>query len=262
MRKIGFTNNSSGLKEILPKSFKIENRFQQRRMFLTMLNYTLSDAALFSKQELQQCHNDLLTIFKHKIMSFFPAHKLRPMKKNQTFKSISIEQSKLYIQFLKQLQDPRARYFTRYNLFDMNYRYTEKIQTPIAELIGLIFDGKNIDMMMDLDTLFKQFVYGRIKEKQKRHTVTLKDDAIFINNDGLITRVDARWKRIQPDKLELRSQHINDGFKHLHQDGIDHCYLIYPKYDHFERHILLRDGSKKELKIIPYSFTFCNKISA
>ena len=89
--------------------------------------------------------------------------------------------------------------------FESNYKVLLGYTHPVADLIQLIFNGKKVEMMLNLNEMFTQTVYRRIKQE------------------------------------------------------IDQCYLIYPKTDTFKRHIMVKGESSEQLKMIPYSFTFCNR---
>jgi hypothetical protein len=125
-------------------------------------------------------------------------------------------------------------------------------------LIQLIFNGKEVEMMLDLNEIFTRTVFNRIK-KEENKVVTLNAPYIHISQHGITTRLCPRWKHINPKKLQQNYREIHDGFSQLKNEKIDQCYLVYPKTDDFMRHITLKDECEQELKMIPYSFTFINK---
>lgn len=256
MRKIGFTRLNNDVKEVLPKSYLIESRAQRRRMFLTMLNAKLSKKARFDVGNTAQFRHDLLEIFTQKIFSFFPIYRLRPQTQQRIVK-IFREESLLFTQFFKQHRHPKARYFTRDNRFDPHFRVGGRSIHPAAELIAMIFNGKEIELMLGLDGLFAELVYQRMKDKNQNSTVTLDAPYIHVDADGSRTRIYPRWKRIKPDALARHATQIDEGFDQLRE--VDQCYLVYPKHDDFRRHIVLKNSREEKIKMIPYSFTFCNR---
>jgi hypothetical protein len=257
MRKIGFVSLNDGVKEILPKSFRIKSHEERRRMFLTMLNAKLSQIARFDVADRALFHHNLLEIFTQKIFSFFPIYRLRPHVQ-QPVVGILREESLLFSAFFKQHSHPKARYFTRNNRFDPHYAAKNVRSThPAAELIAMIFNGKEIELMLGLDELFAELVYLRMKDNNPNANVTLDAPYIHVNANGNRTRIYPRWKRIKPNDLARHARQIDEGFDQL--SDVDQCYLVYPKQDDFKRHIVLKNRQKEQIKIIPYSFTFCNR---
>lgn len=256
MRKIGFTKLNDDVKEVLPKSYQIESRAERRQMFLTMLNAKLSKKARFDVRDTVQFHHNLLEIFAQKVFSFFPMYRLRPQAQQRIVRILK-EESLLFTQFFKQHRHPKARYFTRGNRFDPHFRAKQHYDHPAAELITMIFNGKEVELMLDLDVLFTEVVYNRMKDNDQNSTVTLDVPYIHVDANGRKTRIYPRWKRIRPDDLTRHAMQIDEGFDHLKK--VDQCYLVYPKTDGFRRHIVLKNAQKEQIKMIPYSFTFCNK---
>jgi hypothetical protein len=257
MRKIGFVSLNDGVKEVLPKSFRIKSRAERRRMCLTMLNAKLSKKASFDVADTALFHHNLLEIFTQKIFSFFPIYRLRPHSQQRVVKVLR-EESLLFTQFFKQHSHPKARYFTRHDRFDPYYAAVSVSSAhPAAELIAMIFNGKEIELMLGLDELFAELVYLRMKDNNPDADVTLDAPYIHVNANGNRTRIYPRWKRIKPNDLARHATQIDEGFDQLRE--VDQCYLVYPKQDDFKRHIVLKNREKEQIKMIPYSFTFCNR---
>ena len=78
MRKIGFAKYKNQTKEILPKTYKVNEKIAQRKMFCTMINQYLCKEAQFSLKNMKTFKHTLLSIFEVKIESFFQIYKLRP----------------------------------------------------------------------------------------------------------------------------------------------------------------------------------------
>ena len=256
MRKIGFAQFKDSTKEILPKTYKVNEITCQRRMFCTMINQYLSSTSQFNLKNSHIYKNDLLNIFEDKIMSFFQFYKFKP-ERAQKIVHIYKEDSLLINQYFKQSQNHKMRFMTQHVYFSPKFRILFGYSHPVIDLIQLIFNGKEVEMMLDLNEIFRRTVFNRIK-KEENKTVTLDSPYIHITQDGFRTRLHPRWKNVNPEKLEQRAHDIDDGFTQLNTEEIDQCYLVYPKSDNFKRHITLK-GESQELKMIPYSFTFTNK---
>lgn len=257
MRKIGFSKYKESTKEVLPKSYKINEITCQRKMFCTMINQYLSTHSQFNLKNSYIFEHNLLHIFEDKIMSFFQFYKFRP-EKPQRVVEIYIKDSLLFNQYFKQSKHPKMRYLTKSIYFSPSFKVLGDYEHPCVDLIKLIFNGKEIEMMLDLNEIFRQTVYNRIK-REKDKKVTLDAPYIHISQHGVKTRLYPRWKHVNPQKLQERSNDINEGFSQLQNEEIDQCYLVYPKTDGFTHHITLKSEQEQELKMIPYSFTFSNR---
>ncbi|MEA1891658.1 MAG: hypothetical protein U9N33_03000 [Campylobacterota bacterium] len=256
MRKIGFAKFKETTKEILPKTYKVNEIRCQRRMFCTMINQYLSTKSKFNLRNPHLFKKDLLGIFEDKILSFFPYYRFKPEKVQKVFK-IYIEESLLFNQYFKQSKNAKMRYMTSSIYFNPEFRMLFGYSHPATDLIGLIFNGKDIEMMLDLDEVFTRTIYNRIK-KEKNKKVSLDFPYIHITQDGVKTRLHPRWKHVYPNNLQTRDSDIGDGFVQLKNEEINQCYLVYPKTDGFKKHITVV-GESSQLKMVPYSFTFCNR---
>ena len=257
MRKIGFAKYKDSTKEVLPKTYKVNEITCQRKMFCTMINQYLSTSAQFTLTNKHIFKNDLLNIFEDKIMSFFQFYKFRP-EKIQPVVFIYKEDSLLFNQYFKQSKNKKMRYMTKSIYFNHEYRMLLGYSHPVVDLIQLIFNGKEVEMMLDLNEIFTRTVFNRIK-KEKDKLVTLDKEYIHIKQDGVVTRLHPRWKHIDSKNLRQRDSDVKEGFKQLKSEEINQCYLVYPKTDSFMRHITIKGEKAQELKMIPYSFTFTNR---
>lgn len=256
MRKIGFIRFKNTTKEVLPKTYKVNEISCRRRMFCTMINQYLSNKSQLYLKNSYMFEHKLLHIFEDKILSFFQFYRFKP-EKTQKIVKIYTHDSLLINQYFKQSKNYKMKYLSKVVHFNQKFKFLYGYAHPSIELIGLIFNGKEIKMMLDLNEIFTKTIFNRIK-KEENKTVTLDMPYIHISQNGVTTRLHPRWKHINPKNLEDRSSDINDGFTQLKDEDIDQCYLVYPKTDGFKRHIILK-GESQELKMIPYSFTFANK---
>ncbi len=257
MRKIGFAKYKTTIKEVLPKTYKVNEITCQRRMFCTMINQYLSAQSKIDINNIHIYQNSLLHIFEDKIMSFFQFHKFKP-ESIQRVRKIYLHESMLINQYFKQSKNFKMRYMSKSVSFNQDFKLLYGYSHPAIDLIQLIFNGKEIEMMLDLNEVFARTVYSRVK-KEINKKITLDMPYIHINQHGVTTRLHPQWKHIDPQELSNRKKDIQQGFENLNEEKIDQCYLVYPKTDKFKRHITLKDESSKQIKMIPYSFTFINR---
>lgn len=257
MRKIGFVQTAHGEKEMLPRTYGIETLAARRKMCLTMINDSLRPEERFSLQNDTQFSGSLHAIFKAKIFSFFQMHGLRP-ERAQRVTRIYAKESLLFNHYFKTEQDPKACFFARATPAQTPGVPSASYIHPAASLIRLIFDGAAIGLSLELDSLFAQTVYRRIK-RDKETTVSLDLPYIHIDSHGVRTRLYPRWKRLDPTNAYTRQRTLREGRNHLRESGVHECYFIYPKTEKFRRHIEVRTEAAGRVKVVPYSFTFCVK---
>lgn len=257
MRKIGFMPYKNTQKEILPKSYKVDERDKQRKMFIAMLNEYLPEKARFTTSDNVHYKQTLLEIFNEKIFSFFQCYHLRP-ERPQRIVRVYTHESQFFGQFFNYSRHPKARWFARSIPHREGFRLLLGYSHPAAQLMQLIFDGKEIKMTLDLDSLFARTVYRRIKREPSKR-ITLDMPYIHIDQHGVKTRIHPRWKQVDPKQLQRRKEDIDSGLQQLCEEDIDQFYLIYPKTEVFQRHIQVKNEQTDQLKMIPYSFTFSLK---
>jgi len=257
MRKIGFAKYKQEIKEILPKTYKINEITCQRKMFCTMINQYLSTDSKFNLKNEHTFEESLLNIFEDKIMSFFQFYRFKP-EQSQKITKIYTSESLLFNQYFKQSKNKKMRFMSKSVYFNHEFRILFGYSHPVIDLIQLIFNGKEIEMMLDLNEVFTRTVYNRIK-KEKDKTVTLDTQYIHITQAGIKTRLHPRGKHLNIANIKQGDRNIDDEFRQLKNNDIDQYYLVYPKTDNFKRHLSLKDESLNQLKMIPYSFTFVNR---
>ena len=257
MRTIGFVDTRAGEKEILPRTYGIETIEARRKMFFALVNDTLSAAARIPLERPECFRFPLHAIFKEKIFSFFQLYRLRPERAQRIVRIYGAE-SLLFHRFFKQERDAKSRYLTRNIPFALEFAVAERYDHPAAELIAMIFDGRDVGLTLDLNSLFARTVYRRIK-REPGMTVTLDMPYIHIDSRGTRTRLYPRWKRLDPGSEHARSEALKEGARQLRDAKVDQCYLLYPKTEKFRRHIEVKTALPGRVKAVPYSFTFCNR---
>ncbi len=164
MRKIGFAKYKNKTKEILPKTYKVNEITCQRRMFCTMINQYLSVQSQLNLNNNYIFKNSLLYIFEDKIMSFFQFYKFRPEKAQKIVK-IYKKDSLLFQQYFKQSKNIKMRYMSKDSLLNSDFKMLLGYAHPVIDLIQLIFNGKELEMMLDLNEIFTRTIYNRIKQE-------------------------------------------------------------------------------------------------
>ncbi|MBL1244538.1 MAG: hypothetical protein COA39_009155 [Sulfurimonas sp.] len=164
MRKLGFEKYKQTTKEVLPKTYMVNEITCQRKMFCTMINQYLSTQSQFDLKNEQLFAHSLLGIFEEKILSFFPFYKFEPQK-SQKIVSIYKEDSLLFNQYFKQSKHPKMRYLAKSIHFNPEFKMLLGYSHPCIDLIQLIFNGKEIEMMLDLNSIFIKAVSSRINKK-------------------------------------------------------------------------------------------------
>lgn len=256
MRKIGFIRANGKIKEILPHSYHIHSLSNRRKMFLSMLNAVLPTQAHFKFLHCVKVKEDIFTLLQEKVMSFLPMHRLRP-EIGHPVVTILIHDSGIINRFLALSETPKGRFLSQNGwaqvpVSSIGYNH------PAAVIASLMIQENQIGMLMDLDQLFTETVFTRIKPL-KGSVVSRDEQFIHICENGRVTRLHPRWKRVHPGMLSHRKNHIERAFDEMSNDPIDAYYLVYPKMDDFTRHIVVQNRDESALKIIPYSFTFCTK---
>lgn len=256
MRKIGFIQYKGRIKEILPHSYHIHSLSNRRKMFLSMLNTLLPAETRFRFSRCAKIRDDIYTILQDQVMAFLPFHRLRP-EVRRPITTILIRESSAINRFLALSGTPRAQLLSASGYAEF-LENTTGITHPAALIASLMVQENRLEMLMDLDELFAQTIFSRIKP-QEGSTVSRDKNVIHIYDNGQVTRLLPRWKRVQPAMLSKQKVHIDLAFEEMALDPIDSYYLVYPKMDDFTRHIIVRNHDVGTVKIIPYSFTFCTK---
>lgn len=256
MRKIGFVRQEGRIKEILPHSYHIHSLSNRRKMFLSMLNAILPIQAQFQVSRCTKIKDDVYTLLQEKVMSFLPMHRLRA-ETSRPITTVLIRESAIINRFLALDGTPKGLFLSQNGLNHLIGSH-DGFEHPSAAIASLMVQNHHIGMMLDLDELFTQTVYSRIKP-QEGSIISRDEQFIHICENGRVTRLHPRWKRVDPKKLANRRLHIDRAFDEMSHDPIDAYYLVYPKMDDFTRHIVVQNNDENSLKIIPYSFTFCTK---
>jgi hypothetical protein len=236
--------------EYLPHNEQMKSLDQRRALFFNMYNFYMEKDLRFTKDEYLGKSN-ILTVFKKKIEEL-----LKPCyftQRSRAFK-IDIASTKIIHAYQKGsaitvLQNPKLK---------------------VAKLINLIYRQGSYSLLLDIDDMFLNLVYERIKKVNRESKVVLGDKEIIIydkNPDASPTLVIPFYKSIQKSNMREDStvnKNINLAMKHLKEEKILQIFLVFPKSIGFSKHIDLKfhndiklKDDQYRVKMIPYSFSFC-----
>ena len=253
MRSIGFIVKNGEVKEVLPKSYKMMSKNKRRKMFFAMLNMKLSTKSKIALGDCRNFDKDIRSIALDKILSFFQCYRLRPEQAKAPIR-ILLNESILFGKFFSNV---KTHLKSQKNYFEGIGVDRSAANHPALELINILFSDGN-GALLNLDEMFAYTVFKRIKPSETA-TVSMENGHIHIDNQGVRTRICARWKRMSMERLFSDDKHIDGGIKQLGDKDVNACYLVYPKMDDFKKHIIVEHSKEGFLKVIPYSFTFCNQ---
>ena len=251
MELVGFIQNRDDkVIEYLPDSQQMKNIHQRRALFFNMYNFYMDEDLRFSKDEYLGKYN-ILTVFKKKIAKLLKESYFRKRSKN--FK-LDLASTKIIHAYQKGIA----------------VTVTNNPKLKVARLINLIYKEGSFSLMMDIDDMFLNLVYERIKKVNRESKVVMGDKEIIIydkNPDASPTLVLPFYKSIQKESMREDStvnRNIHLAMEHLREEKILQIFLVFPKSSGFSKHIDLKfqnDIKLKEdeyrVKMIPYSFSFC-----
>jgi len=238
---VGFSQNT----EWLPKNFDtFTSKTALRRLFLSLSNNVLKEFCHFSKKEKESlCTLPLKQIFEYKIKSLMPISYVKPFKMQTCFK-VDIASTKVIQHYLSQSK-------TQY-IFVPN-----KNMLSVARLISHCFINNQMQLLLDINLLFHEFVFQKISNLHKNKKVTDEGDSITITehkNTPVI--IYPFWKSIDKNNLNINEE-IKTATKCVKEGKFCLVYLVYPKTQSFNKHIPVKvDGLEDmdyKIKAIPYS---------
>ncbi len=253
MELVGFIQNRDDkVIEYLPASQQMKNIHQRRALFFNMYNFYMDEDLRFSKDEYIGKFN-ILSVFKKKIAKLLKESYFR-----KRFKNFKLDLAST--QIIHAYQNGSA------TIVANNPKLT------VAKLINLIYKQGSFSLMMDIDDMFLNLVYERIKKVNRESNVVMGDKEIIIydkNPDASPTLVLPFYKSIQKENMRedsIVNKNINLAMQHIREENILQIFLVFPKSNGFSKHIDLKfhnDIKLKEdeyrVKMIPYSFSFCIK---
>ncbi len=261
---VGFELQDGTYKEYLPWSEQVCTKEQRRALFISMFNFYMPEELRFSKNEFST-KRTLLDIFTCKINSLIPISFTHKHKMVKSF-SVDVVSTNIINSFLSFSRNSKARFLTK-NCTVISKLSNKRPKILLAKWIELIYNNNKLGILFDLNDIFTNLVYERIKKVNRDKKVSYSKRGISIiglNGDETSTFVIPCFSSFDTTNMSIVSQ--ASLAKEELQDGIhNQVYFVYPKSSSFKKHIELRlpELSLKEdeykVKIIPYSFTFCIK---
>ena len=241
---IGFSQN----KEYLPKDFdEFNSKNRLRQLFLNLSNNILKSYCHFSKYEQRFFSNYALeNAFNSKIKNMFPHNfiKVNNQKDVKNFK-ICVNSTKIINNYLNRKNS------------DLVLISNKKL-LPLAKLISLCFVNNKMQLLIDKNLLFHEFVFKKIKKLHSDKTVIDLGDSICIKSKDFVgVKIYTSWKDIEVKKPNIQNE-LEDAIKSIKKGEFYQIYLAYPKNNQFTKQIpvYVKELKNKEyqIKAIPYSF--------
>ena len=240
---VGFDDN----KELLPKGFDtFDSEFKLRQLFLHLSNFVLSSTCSFNKYEQRIFVKlPLKVAFESKIRTLLPQCnvKMKNIHKNKKF-NICINSTKIINNYIS----TKTKQIILVN---------SKNLLPVAKLISHCFVNNKIQLLIDKDLLFHEFVLEKLKKLHKDKEVKDLGNSISIKQkDVCALKIYTSWKSIQRKNPNIQSE-VDNAIKVINKGEFNQVYLIYPKDSDFTRHIPVYVDELKyktyQIKAIPYS---------
>lgn len=132
----------------------------------------------------------------------------------------------------------------------------------VAKVIKFISKKHGFGISFDMKSAFKNFVFDKISATNKKCCVFFSDDMIVIQRQGCPNLgVLPCFREVSHFCSEHFDVEIVDALKSKRQNSLDKIYIVYPRNEHFRRHIEVKSSEFDEnftLKLVPYSIN--NKI--
>ena len=240
---IGFSKD----KEYLPKDFdEFNSTIKLRQLFLNLSNNILKCSCNFSKYEqIKLSKYPLKEIFSYKIENLMPFSfiKRNKNKPSKSFK-LCIDSTKIINNYLNS-KKKNLIFIPNKNLL------------PIAKLISICFTNNKMQLLIDKNLLFHEFVLKKLKKLHRDKTIIDLGDSICIKSkDFKGIKIYTSWKHIEIKKPNIKKE-LEDAIKSIKKDEYYQIYLAYPKNDEFTKQIpvFVDELKNKEyqIKAIPYS---------
>ena len=239
---IGFTNKE----EFLPKDFDEFNSITRlRQMFLNLSNNILHSYCHFSKYEQKKLSTvSLKNAFEYKIKTMIPISYIKTMKsENNSFK-FCVNSTKIINNYLNQ-KDKSFIYISNNKLL------------PLAKLISLCFTNNKMQVLIDKNLLFHEFVLKKIRKLHNDKTVIDLGDSICIKTKDFVgLKIYTSWKDIIVNKPNIQDE-LESAIKSIKKGEYYQIYLAYPKNNDFKKQIPIYVDELKnkeyQIKAIPYS---------
>lgn len=236
---VGFNNEI----ETLPRMFdEFNTKIKLRQLFISLITPIIKENCSFSKYEQQRLANySLQKIFEYKIKDLLPVSFIKVNKKVTAF-NFDMKSTLLINNYLK--RENRTNIFHYKNLL------------PVAKVISLCFVNNKMQLLFDVNLLFHQFVFNKIKNFHKdKYVVDSGDSICILGGDCEPVKLYTTWKFLENQK-DIKEE-LNYAIETVKQSEFKNVYLVYPKDEDFKRHIPIRVNELEDnlynIKVVPYS---------
>ena len=234
-----------GKKELLPNGFDtFDSEVKLRQLFLHLSNFVLNSICHFSKYEQKNLAKvPLKNAFESKIRSLLPQYKLNKFNTNRQFK-LCVNSTKIINNYHK-------------TKFTYQVVVNSKKLIPAARLISHCFINNKMQLLIDKNLLFHEFVLEKLRNLHKDKEVLDLGDSISIKQEDVCAlKIYTSWKNIQRKDPNIENE-VNHAIKVIKKGEFNQVYLIYPKDNDFTKHIPVYVEELKyktyQIKAIPYS---------
>ena len=233
-------------KEYLPKDFdEFDSVVKLRQLFLSLSNNTLKPFCNFSKYEQKKLSNSTLEkAFIYKIKNMLPISNVKKyeVKSNKIFK-VCINSTKVIHNYLNK---------ERKSIIVSNNGLLK-----VARLISTCFIDNKLQLLIDKDLLFHDFVYKKIKKLHSDKSVINLGNSISIQTENSIgVKIYTSWKDIKKDDPNIKNE-LENAIQAIKNGEFNQVYLAYPKNEQFTKQIPVYVDELKhkeyQIKAIPYS---------
>ncbi len=230
--------------EILPNFFdEFNSKTKLRKMFLSLSTSLVDGIYSFSNYEMDTLTKyPLKQVFEYKIKSMLP---LSYVKTYQQPKSFNLDVcSTIVINNYLNKESKRVLFHNKKLL-------------PLAKLIAFCYNNNKMQLIFDINLLFHQFVYDKVKRLHKDKRVIDSGDSICImQHHQSPVKIYTNWKSIDTKNLNIKDE-LKNAIECIKQSEFKQVYLVYPKASDFKRHIPVKveelEDRNYDIKVIPYS---------
>lgn len=237
---VGFNDQ----KEILPNFFdEFDSKIKLRKMFLSLSSKVVGDLYHFSSYELETLTKyPLKEVFEYKIQSMLPVSKVKTYEQPTSF-NFDRDSTIVINNYVN--KEKKTVLF-----------HTQKL-LPLARLIAFCFTNNKMQLIFDINLLFHQFVYNKVKNLHKDKRIIDSGDSICIMQyPQSPIKIYTSWKSIDEKNLNIKDE-LNNAIECIKQSEFKQVYLVYPKAKNFKRHIPVKVEELEDrhygIKVIPYS---------
>jgi hypothetical protein len=135
--------------------------------------------------------------------------------------------------------------------------YRSEKLLPVAKLIAFCYTNNKMQLFFDINLLFHQFVFNKVKNLHKDKRVIDSGDSICImETGGVPIKIYTNWKSLDAKNLNIKEELAN-AIECIKQSEFKQVYLVYPKVEAFTKHIPVHvqelEDRIYDIKVIPYS---------